>query len=71
LKWDAAIKSWEYVNLSAPIFEWGGKAARLGLKLGADKLVPNPLGEWKKYRDFPDFAPKSFRQQWRDRQKGE
>lgn len=68
-KWDVAIKSWEYVNLSAPIFEWGAKAAKLGLQVGIDKLIPNPLGEWKKYRDFPDFAPKPFRQQWRERQK--
>jgi L-lactate dehydrogenase complex protein LldF len=69
-RWDAAIKSWELLNLSAPVFEWGGKAARLGLQIGADKLLPNPLGEWKKQRDFPDFASKSFRQQWRERQKG-
>jgi len=69
LKWDVAIKSWEYVNQYVPLFEWGGKAAKLGLKLGADRLVPNPLGEWKKHRDFPDFASKSFRQQWRERQK--
>lgn len=70
LKWDVAIKSWEFVNQSAPLFEWGGKAARLGLALGADKLIPNPLGDWKKKRDFPDFAKKTFRQQWRERQKG-
>ncbi len=70
LKWDVAIKSWEYVSANPVLFEWGGKAARIGLKMGIDHLVPNPLGEWKQHRDFPDFAPKSFRQMWRDRQKG-
>jgi len=69
LKWDIAIKSWEYVNQSHHLFEWGGKATKLGLNIGADKIVPNPLGEWKKYRDFPNFAPKSFRQLWREREK--
>jgi L-lactate dehydrogenase complex protein LldF len=69
LKWDIAIKSWEFFNASPYLFEWGAKAARLGLQMGVDKLVPNPLGEWKKHRDFPNFAPKSFRHQWRERQK--
>lgn len=68
-KWNAGIKGWEMAMRSPALFEWGGKAARIGLQAGADKLLPNPLGEWKKQRDFPDFAPKSFRQQWRDRQK--
>lgn len=68
-KWDASIKGWEMAMRSPALFEWGGKAARLGLNLGADRIVPNPLGEWKKHRDFPDFARRSFRQQWRDRQK--
>jgi L-lactate dehydrogenase complex protein LldF len=67
LKWDAAIKAWEIGNSSARIFEFAGKAASLALELGADNMLPNPLGEWKKYRDFPDFAPKSFRQLWRER----
>lgn len=71
LQWDAGIKAWQVVNRSPRLFEMGGKMARFTLTIGADKLVPNPLGYWKKYRDFPGFAPKSFRQQWRERQKGQ
>jgi L-lactate dehydrogenase complex protein LldF len=67
LKWDAAIKAWEFANRSPRIFEMAGKAAILAFELGADNAIPNPLGEWKKYRDFPDFAPKTFRQLWRER----
>jgi L-lactate dehydrogenase complex protein LldF len=67
LKWDAAIKAWEIANRSPRIFEMAGKAGRIALENGLDNALPNPLGEWKKYRDFPDFAPKSFRQLWRER----
>jgi L-lactate dehydrogenase complex protein LldF len=68
-KWDIAIKMWSYLNQSHHLLEWGGKAARIGLKVGVDNLIPNPLGEWKRHRDFPDFAPRSFHQLWRERQK--
>jgi hypothetical protein len=51
------------------MFSLGGAAARTGLKLGLDRLAPNPLTEWKKHRDFPDFAPKPFRQLWKEREK--
>jgi L-lactate dehydrogenase complex protein LldF len=64
--WNASIKAWQIVMQSPSLFELGGKAARIGLNLGADKLVPNPLGDWKEYRDFPNFAEQSFRQLWRD-----
>lgn len=69
LKWDIAIKGWQVATASPDLFEFGGKAARIALRTGADNLIPNPLGEWKKHRDFPDFAEKPFRQQWRERQK--
>lgn len=68
-KWDMAIKMWQYLNQSPHLLEWGSKAARVGLRVGADNLIPNPLGEWKRYRDFPNFAPRSFHQVWRERQK--
>ncbi len=67
LKWNAAITMWKWVSRSPRLFELGGKAARLALTLGADRLIPNPLSEWKKSRDFPAFAAKPFRQQWRER----
>ncbi len=68
IQWDAPIKMWEWVMKSPRLYEWGGQAARLGLKTKLDGLVPNPLGAWKQFRDFPDFAPKSFRQLWRERE---
>ncbi len=66
--WNASMKAWEQVCASPRLFELGGKAARAALTIGVDRLVPNPLGQWKQQRDFPNFAPKSFRQQWRERQ---
>ena len=68
--WDLTIKTWEKVNASPRLFEWGGKAARVALNLGLDRVIPNPLGSWKQTRDFPAFAPKPFRQLWRERQAG-
>jgi len=67
--WNASMKAWEKVCASPRLFEMGGKAARAALTIGMDRLVPNPLGQWKQQRDFPNFAAKSFRQQWRERQK--
>jgi L-lactate dehydrogenase complex protein LldF len=68
--WDIGIRGWEVVAKSPALFEWAGRAARMVTTTGADRMVPNPLGDWKRYRDFPEFAPRPFRQQWRDRQKG-
>ena len=65
--YDIGIKAWEIGNKSPRLFEMGGKASRIGQKVVGDKL-PGPLGNWTKYRDFPDFAPKPFRQLWRERQ---
>lgn len=70
MKYTAGIGVWSVVNQSPSLFTMGGKAAGIGIKLGLDEMVPNPLGEWKEYRDFPDFAPKPFRQLWKERQSG-
>ena len=70
-RWDWSIKAWAQVSKSPMLFTLGGKAARIGLKTGIDRFVPSPLGEWKKHRDFPEFAPKPFRQLWKERQKGQ
>jgi L-lactate dehydrogenase complex protein LldF len=49
----------------------GGRVSRMGTRSPLmPKSLPGPLGGWTKYRDFPEFAPKSFRQMWRERQKG-
>lgn len=66
---DFGIKAWRFGNQSPDRFELGGKAARIGQQILGSNL-PGPLGSWTKFRDFPDFAPKSFRQLWRE-QRGE
>ncbi|GAB1420121.1 lactate utilization protein B [Anaerolineales bacterium] len=63
--WSAGMKSWQIGNQSPRLFELGATMARNGQKLLGDNL-PFVLGNWTKYRDFPDFAPKSFRQTWRE-----
>ncbi len=68
--WNLGIKSWAWGNSSPRLFEMGGMAARLGQGVIGQNL-PAPLGEWTKFRDFPSFAPKSFRQLWRERQKAQ
>lgn len=70
-KWDIGIRGWAFANQSPALFTIGGKVARFGLNTGLDKVVPSPLGEWKKHRDFPDFARKPFRQLWKERQQAQ
>ena len=31
------------------------------------EYIPGVLGNWSAHRDFPEFAPKSFRQLWKER----
>jgi L-lactate dehydrogenase complex protein LldF len=68
--YDAGIKAWEIGNKSPRLFELGVRAARIGQKITGGKIMPGPLGNWTEDRDFPDFAPKSFRQLWRERKQG-
>jgi L-lactate dehydrogenase complex protein LldF len=70
-KWNLGIKMWAQVSKSPRLFALGGKFARIGMKTRIDRVAPNPLSDWRKHRDFPDFAPKSFRQLWQERQKGQ
>jgi len=67
--WDVGIKVWALGNRSQTLFKLGGIAARLGQKVIGQRL-PEPLAGWTKYRDFPEFAPKSFHQRWAERKKG-
>jgi L-lactate dehydrogenase complex protein LldF len=69
-KWKLGMRMWAFGMQSLARFELGGRAARVGQGVVGDNL-PGVLGNWTKYRDFPDFAPKSFHQMWRDRQKGQ
>lgn len=66
--YDFGLKFWAFGNTSPRRFEFGGKVARLGQGIIGQNL-PGPLNEWTKFRDFPTFAPKSFRQLWRERKK--
>ena len=66
--WDLAMKMWAVGMTSPARFALGGRAARAGQYLMGDYL-PGVLGNWTKHRDFPDFAPKSFRQLWRERRR--
>lgn len=66
--WDLGMKAWEFGNVSPARFEFGSTLARAGQFVVGNKL-PGVLGNWTKYRDIPDFAPKPFRQLWRERQK--
>jgi L-lactate dehydrogenase complex protein LldF len=67
-QWDVALKAWAVGNSSPVLYEMGGSAARLGQKVLPLERLPGPLAGWTKYRDFPPFAPKSFRQLWKERQ---
>ncbi|MEM9954633.1 MAG: LutB/LldF family L-lactate oxidation iron-sulfur protein [Chloroflexota bacterium] len=68
LGWRQGLQAWAIGNSNATLFEMGGKVAKLGQKITGNHL-PSVLGNWQEYRDFPDFAEKSFRQLWRERQK--
>lgn len=67
--WDMAMKMWAIGMTSPRRFALGGRAARAGQYLMGDYL-PGVLGNWTKHRDFPDFAPQSFRQLWKERRHG-
>ena len=66
--WDLAMKMWAIGMTSPKRFALGGRAARAGQYLMGDYL-PGVLGNWTKHRDFPAFAPKSFRQLWKERRR--
>jgi len=66
--WDAAMKRWAIGRTSPARFALGGRAARAGQAIMGE-YMPGPLGNWSKHRDFPDFAPKPFRQLWESRRR--
>ncbi len=65
--WKWGLKLWALGNQSPLLFELGGRAARTLTGGRAPRKLPGPLRGWSKFRDFPPFAKKSFRQQWRER----
>lgn len=66
--WALGMKAWAAGNSSPLLYGLGGKAAALGTRLLPVRNLPGPLRGWTKYRDFPSFAPKSFRALWQERQ---
>lgn len=69
LVWSLGLKAWAFGMTSPRLFKFGGRAARVGQRF-VGKNLPGPLGGWTKHRDFPNFAEKSFRELWAERQKG-
>ena len=67
--WDLGMKAWAIGNQSPTLFNLGGKAAAISRSL-MPKTLPGPLKGWTDYRTPPNFAPKSFRQLWREREEG-
>ncbi|MXV92044.1 MAG: iron-sulfur cluster-binding protein [Chloroflexi bacterium] len=65
--WDAAMKLWAVGMTSPKRFALGGRAARTGQAL-LGEYMPGILGNWSEERDFPAFAPKPFRQLWKERE---
>ena len=69
-----AIKGFATTMKSRSRYENAGKLAGLGSTVlagfggGNIKLMPPPFSGWTQSRDFPPFAKKSFRSQWRERQ---
>ena len=57
-------------------YEAAGKLGSLGSNVfaamsgGTIKFMPGPLAGWTNSRDFPPLARRSFREQWKDRQRG-
>lgn len=68
-QWTIGIKAWAWANRSPNRFALSGKMAALGSRLIPTKNLPGPLSGWTKHRDFPEFAPKPFRELWKERKR--
>lgn len=67
--WGLRMKIWAIGMRSPRLFAFGGAVARFGRNRLLKQKFPPPLNQWTKYRDFPQFAEKSFHQLWAERQK--
>jgi L-lactate dehydrogenase complex protein LldF len=68
MAYNVGLKLWGVGTSNPLLFGMGGAAAKVGQKLTGNNLPP-PFSEWQKYRDFPEFAEKPFRELWKERQK--
>lgn len=68
--WDVGMKLWAMGNSSPTAFRLGGKVASLASNAIHLQTMPGPLGGWTDHRAAPQFAPKSFRELWAEREKG-
>jgi L-lactate dehydrogenase complex protein LldF len=67
-QWSVGIKGWEIANSAPRLFELSGGVVRWASQALLGDHLPPPLSGWTRHRDFPPFAPKPFRQLWRERQ---
>lgn len=74
--WQLGIKAWQFGMDHPLLYELGGKAASVATRAltsltGTDHIesLPYPLSGWTDYRDFPPFAPESFRD-WYKKNRG-
>jgi L-lactate dehydrogenase complex protein LldF len=67
-----AMAGWQQTMANPAFFQLGGKLAALGTRaLARDGWLgwlPPPLNAWTQSRAFPAFAPKSFSEQWQERE---
>ena len=70
--WRLGMKGWAFANRHPLLFHAGGQLAervtrRQARRAGALKQLPPPFDRWTEQRDFPPFAPQSFRSWWQER----
>ncbi|MDL1900579.1 iron-sulfur cluster-binding protein [Anaerolineae bacterium CFX9] len=76
--WKAGMKAWQFGFRHPLLYEVGGKVASVVTRAAAEvmsgsaeqtdgkiDMMPYPLSGWTQNRDFPPFAPTSFRDWWR------
>jgi hypothetical protein len=73
-----AFRLYTFAWSHAALYEWGVRIARLlqrpavrdgriGKVVGLLAWLVPPLGAWTAWRDAPPIAPRTFREQWRER----
>jgi L-lactate dehydrogenase complex protein LldF len=67
-----AMSAWQQTMNNPAFFELGGQLASIGTRAlargGWLGWLPPPLSAWTQSRAFPAFAPRSFSEQWYERE---